>query len=82
MKGKLRQTALVALASLALVSCSFEAAALHAQPRPQRNVYDATVRCPGLAEDSMAHVRLVEFDPNGGPNGEPLIEFHCKRFGY
>lgn len=92
MKGKLRQTALVALASLALVSCSYEAAqakrvAVSARPATHATTrtwgYDAVVVCPnGLAEDSLGNLRLIKFDRDGGQDGEPLIVLRCKRFGY
>ena len=41
--------------------------------------YHATVRCPNLAEDSAAHVRLVEYTPT--EDGVTLI-YRCQRTGY
>ena len=47
----------------------------HALALGGSNHYAATVRCPSMAEDSAAHVRLVVYDP-------PRIVYRCERNGY
>ena len=44
-------------------------------PRP--NAHPAIVLCKGLAEDSAAHVRLVDY----GHDGNPLV-YRCMHTGY
>jgi hypothetical protein len=42
---------------------------------PQR--IPAVVRCAHPAEDSLAHVRMVRYDPDAG-----VLVYACKRTGY
>jgi hypothetical protein len=80
----LRRAGLVALFCLAVVVGSL-ATALAKQgstpPTPRRpHAYDAIVLCnPGIAEDSAAHVRLVQFEH--APEGWVLV-YRCKHTGY
>lgn len=42
--------------------------------------WHAQVRCRGLAEDSMAHVRLVAFEHHS--DGTYRLVYKCKSHGY
>lgn len=83
-QGFKRRSAIVALLFASVVGGSsfVLGRAAATTPPPQRNVYDALLRCPGLAEDSAAHVRLVRYDPGAGSDGETLIVYRCLRNGY
>jgi len=66
----------IALAYIVAVTllCAFVAVA-HERPR----AHDAIVLCAHLAEDSAAHVRLVEYEHT--PEGLALV-YRCERTGY
>ena len=59
------------------LSLAFIASA-NAQRTPTR--YAATLRCAHIAEDSAAHVRLVEYTPHA--DGTITLVYRCERYGY
>lgn len=89
----LRRCGLVALLCLGIVAGSLGAAlakqsvAVTATPKQgsqassiQGKAYDAILLCnPGIAEDSAAHVRLVQFEH--APEGWVIV-YRCKHNGY
>ncbi len=56
------------------------AGSAHATPHRGGGRYLAVIRCHGMAEDTAAHVRLVEY--HVGPSGIPYIVYRCKTHGY
>lgn len=64
--------------SLALLLCggvSASVALARREARPYANMYGAVVLCDGMAEDTAAHVRLVEY-------GNGQIIYRCVKGGW
>jgi hypothetical protein len=71
----MRRTLGIVLASSLLVGIG---AVAQASPKPS-HAYDAILLCPKLAEDSAAHVRLVQYE--NAPEGLVIV-YRCKKYGY
>jgi hypothetical protein len=72
---------LLIVVAISVLPLSFAAGLLagSAHAEPIDHWYDAKVICNHPAEDTMAHLRLEVYQPNGQ---HPTLLYHCMRHGY
>jgi hypothetical protein len=56
------------------------AQAISGVPWRSESPYVAVVRCNNMAEDSMGHLRLIDFERKA--DGTLRLVYACKRYGY
>jgi hypothetical protein len=71
----MKRTLGIVLASSLLIGIGAVSQAQAKRP----HAYDAILLCPKLAEDSAAHVRLVQYE--NAPEGRVIV-YRCMREGY